>query len=266
MSGRTQQLYLDPDIRNWVLIPITIVMLLVGLLRHYVVSLLNSPPKPLPLKALREQRLLTRSNLLRTYANQLSPAAFQARKEALGQALESGDYLKAPPNPDGASAPPNPLSDPAMMEGMMGGLKKQMVMMVPQTVIMAWINFFFNGFVLIRLPFPLTIRFKSMLQRGIDTQDMDVTWVSSLSWYFLNLFGLNSVYQLILGEENAADGTRDMQAMGAMGGGMMGGMPGAPAQDFVKLFAAERENLDLVDHVWIGNDVEQRLLAMYGMQ
>jgi len=34
------------------------------------------------------------------------------------------------------------------MEGMMETMKKQMVMMVPQMVIMGWINFFFQGFVL----------------------------------------------------------------------------------------------------------------------
>jgi hypothetical protein len=44
-----------------------------------------------------------------------------------------------------------------------------------------------------------------MLQRGIDTPDMDVRWVSSLSWYFLNFFGLNGLYRLILGGDN---GTR----------------------------------------------------------
>lgn len=38
-----------------------------------------------------------------------------------------------------------------------------------------------------------------MLQRGIQTPDMDVRWVSSLSWYFLNFFGLNGLYRIILG-------------------------------------------------------------------
>jgi len=136
-------------------------------------------------------------------------------------------------------------------------------MMVPQYVVMAWINFFFSRFVLIRLPFPLTLRFKSMLQRGIETPDLDVSWVSSLSWYFLNLFGLNSVFRLILGDENSADGTRDMQAMGGIGGAAMGGMPGAPAQDFVKLFAGEKDNLEIADHQWLHENVEERLLRIY---
>jgi hypothetical protein len=34
------------------------------------------------------------------------------------------------------------------MDGMMSGMKTQMVMMIPQMVIMGWINFFFQGFVL----------------------------------------------------------------------------------------------------------------------
>lgn len=122
-----------------------------------------------------------------------------------------------------------------------------------------------------------------MLQARIETQDMDVTWVSSLSLYFLCLFGLNSVYRLILGEENcrseplafqhhliaslfrftAADnGANSMQAMNAMGGGMM---PGQPAQDFTKLYLAEKESLQLVNHAAVIDDVEDRFLTLYGV-
>lgn len=44
------------------------------------------------------------------------------------------------------------------------------------------------------------------------------------------------------------------------------GMPGAPAQDFSKLFNSEKENLELAipeNQRWVGEDVEQRLLAFY---
>ena len=43
--------------------------------------------------------------------------------------------------------PENPLNE-QMMEGMMQHAKRSLVMMVPQTVIMGWVNFFFTGFVL----------------------------------------------------------------------------------------------------------------------
>ena len=58
----------------------------------------------------------------------------------------------------------------------------------------------------VKLPFPLTLGFKSMLQRGIQTPDMDVRWVSSLSWYFLNFFGLNGLYRIILGGDEGGSG------------------------------------------------------------
>jgi hypothetical protein len=69
----------------------------------------------------------------------------------------------------------------------------------------------------VKLPFPMTLGFKSLLSRDIAMPDLDVRWVSSvspvcktvsplttsaLSWYFLNLFGLNGVFRLILGNEN----------------------------------------------------------------
>ncbi|GMH20120.1 hypothetical protein Nepgr_021961 [Nepenthes gracilis] len=58
---------------------------------------------------------------------------------------------------------------------------------------------------------------RSMLQTGIDLSTVDVSYVSSRSWYFLNLFGLRGLFSLILGEENAMDDTQRMMQMGGFG-------------------------------------------------
>ncbi|KAL4241436.1 ER membrane protein complex subunit 3 [Abortiporus biennis] len=266
MAGSTVSLFLDSQIRDWVLFPITLVMILVGVLRHYVVLLLQSAPKKLTKEAIREQRALIRSQILRaTSANSpIPPSHYKSISQNLSHAFANGTYLKdGPPKGDTPSAPPNPLTDPAAMDGMMAGMKTQMVMMIPQMVIMGWINFFFQGFVLIKLPFPLTLGFKSMLQRGVETPDMDVRWVSSLSWYFLNFFGLNGLYRLILGSDNAADSSRDMNTPFAAAAAAQP-QPGQ-AQDYNKLFKAERDNLEFSEglYSWVGKDVETRILKKY---
>jgi hypothetical protein len=250
-------LYLDPAIRDWVLIPIMIVMVLVGVFRDQVTVLIGGTSSKKPgLKAIRESKALTRGVTLRNYGNHIPNNSFLIRKTFLSAAYKKGDYLK---NPALANQVVNPMTDPAGMEMMMEGMKKNFAMIIPQTIIMGWINFFFSGFVLIKLPFPLTLRFKSMLQRGVETPDMDVTWVSSLSWYFLNLFGLRSIFTLLLGEDNAADGMRDMAAMS-----QMGASPTGQPQDFHKLFLAESENLELTPHNWELDDIEIRLLVKFG--
>ncbi|KAH7667271.1 Proteasome endopeptidase complex protein [Dioscorea alata] len=61
------------------------------------------------------------------------------------------------------------------------------------------------------------MRFREMLQKGIDLSSVDVNYVSSRSWYLLNLFGLRGFFSLILGEENAMDDTQRMMQMGGFG-------------------------------------------------
>ncbi|KIM25206.1 hypothetical protein M408DRAFT_331308 [Serendipita vermifera MAFF 305830] len=269
MAG--ESLYLDPQIRDWVLFPITLVMILVGILRNNVVQLLASSPKKQSRKATREQRALLRSQILRNTAkaSPLPPSFFEAHTNELVTAFQEGKYLSKPIEVDenGNKIAPNPtsmLTDPAAMEGMMGNMKNQMVMMVPQMIIMGWINFFFQGFVLIKLPFPLTLGFKSMLQRGIDTPDMDVRWVSSLSWYFLNWFGLNGLYRVLLGSDNAATDKRDLASSPFA---TTGAAPAAgPNQDFNKIFIGESESLQIAEGIykWAGEGIEERILRKYG--
>ena len=123
-----------------------------------------------------------------------------------------------------------------------------------------------------------------MLQRGIETADMDVRWVSSLSWYFLNFFGLNGLYRLILGGDNGAwphvlhlsssdfstppvtSGADSSQSMTTSPFAAIGTTAPAGPQDFTKLFKAEREHLELAEgqYAWIGDGVEERVLRRYG--
>ncbi|KAG8904817.1 ER membrane complex subunit 3 [Tulasnella sp. 403] len=264
-------LYLDPQIRDWVLFPITLVMILVGLLRHNVTLLLASPPKKQPAPVIREQRALLRSQILRQTSKHspLPPSYYHTISSSLSTAFQNGTYLKdGPRDPNAPPAPPpNPLADPTAMEGMMDGMKKQMAMNIPQMVIMGWINFFFHGFITIKLPFPLTIGFKPMMQRGINTPDMDVRWVSSLSWYFLNLFGLNGLFRLILGNDNAADSSKDLASSPfASLSGSTPTMQLAPGQDMHKLFLQEKDSLELAEatYKWVGDGIEERILQKYG--
>ena len=119
---------------------------LTGILRHYLSTLLQSAPKQQAINVLRQQRSLMRGVNLRNNYQQLSPASFAARKAYMIQAYKDGTFLAEPEmrgQPKG-----NPMSDPAAMEGMMGMMKGQMTMMIPQTLIMGWINAFFSGFVI----------------------------------------------------------------------------------------------------------------------
>ncbi|KAG6362246.1 hypothetical protein INS49_010476 [Diaporthe citri] len=250
-----QTIHRDPQLFYWILFPITVVMVLTGILRHYATVLLATTPKAQELRAIREQRSLGHGIQVRSNFHVLSRRSFNVRRDALTAAYESGAYLKAPENK--GQAPPNPMTDPNAMEGMMGAMKGQMAMIIPNTMIMSWINAFFSGYVIMKLPFPLTIKFKSMLQAGVATKDMDPRWMSSISWYFLCIFGLQPVFNFILGSDNAAN--QMAQQMGQMGP-QQGQQMFGPGVDPNKQFLGEAENLAVIEHYSVLDSVEDRLL------
>ncbi|KAK2758718.1 ER membrane complex subunit 3 [Arachnomyces sp. PD_36] len=257
VQGVEQTILRDPALFYWILFPITIVMILTGILRHYATVLMGSPPKRASTLAESRERLsLIRGTNLRNNASAvLTPSSFASRKSYIVSSFKSGAFLKDPENR--GQPPANPMTDPAAMEGMMGMMKGNMAMMIPQTLIMGWINAFFSGYVILKLPFPLTIRFKSMLQSGVQTRDLDVRWVSSLSWYFLNLFGLQPIFGFILGSDNSAS---HMSQQMAQMNPAAGANPLQPGQDPDKMFQAEVENLEVMEHYSILDGIEERIL------
>jgi hypothetical protein len=169
LKGR---ILLDSAILYWVLLPICMVMVMQGILRQYVSILLRDdkrpgasrlgPSKSSLLEQTANALLLRRSARLRSTAKYLNSASFKMRKKYLSSAFEEA------PKPEEADA-----NDPAAAMGggdpmaMMGMMKQNMLMVVPNMILMGWVSYFFSGFVLVKLPFGLSDRFKQLTQRGI---------------------------------------------------------------------------------------------------
>lgn len=226
-------MHLDSEIGKWVLIPIMLIMLLVGVLKNQLAkySTINSAVK-MSRKQIREAEAIKRCVRWRRNADYVPFHAFQQRKEFFISNMET--YLEDPK----AKVDANPLNNPEALKSMMQSMNQSSLSFIPQTIIMAWISYFFDGFIVVKLPFPLTNGFKTMLQRGIHTSNLDVSWVSSISWYFLNLFGLNGIFEIIFGE-SAVSQVSEMTNFAA------------PTKlDARKILSAEKELLQIHNHKW----------------
>ena len=73
------ELLLDPAIRNWVLIPIVIIMFLMGLLRNNVTKMMRKDTVP-KREQIKINNQLMRCRRLRANGHYLPPNAFYARK------------------------------------------------------------------------------------------------------------------------------------------------------------------------------------------
>eukprot|EP00899_Mesostigma_viride_P000991 jgi/Mesvir1/10893/Mv11172-RA.1 len=238
------EVMLDEQIRNWVLIPIPLVVFLVGVLRNNLAKLMHSERKGGETKSVREGQAIFRARWLRRGYGLISLQGFLARKDFFVN--KDTGALKA----DGKQLNPQQMmmQDPNMMMDMM---KKNFSMIGSQLLLGGFINFFFSGFVMAKIPFPLTNRFRQMLQRGVDIHAIDVTYVSSLSWYFLNLFGMRGVNSLVFGDSMEVDDLRMMQMQQQM-------TAGAPT-DAVKM---EHEMVDMMTHESGLPKIEERCLQL----
>ena len=218
-----------------------------GILRNNVTKMLRKDTPTKPDMVLHNNQLM-RARRLRANASYIPQSAFTARKHYFC-AKDTGILMKKME----AVNPMAAMQDPNMMMNMMQG---NMAMMVPQMAMMGIVNYFFSGFVLGKIPFPLTPSFKGMLQRGIALTTLDTAYVTSMSWYFLVMFGMRGLYSIVLGSGAQTDDTAMMQAQMGMG---MQQQPGQQP-DMAKLFATEASDMQIVDHHWFLDGSEERLL------
>lgn len=230
-------LKLDTQIRDYVLIPITIAMFFVGVIRHNI-SKIAQIEKKVERDGLREAQAVVRAERIRLNSGYLSNEGFERRRVYFCNNVD-GVFSQESKK---SNVQQQMLSDPSMLSEM---LTKNLNMIVPNMLTMAWVNFFFTGFVVGKVPFPLTQRFRGMLQRGVDLKSLDVTYVSSLSWYFLNFFGLGGVFGLVLGN-NTLNDAQQMKQMSMMG------------MDTNKAFKQVKENLEMIAHESTIEEIAER--------
>lgn len=247
-----EDLKLDPKLKLWMLLPITVTMVIVGLLRSNVMLLLSPKPKLVPYKQDRERQFIQRVHALRDNKGCLTQDEFVARQNYLIQELKGTNFYAKIETDD---SPANPFADVSTNDALMNMAKGNLMSFIPQTLTMAWVSYFFAGSVVMKLPFPLTDGFKGMLQSGVNTPYLNAGYVSAISWYFLTLIGMRAVFTILMDnpEEAAALSAQQNQTMAPMAG------PGAPKAE--KVFKSEADGLQILEHDQV--DLVAKVLAKY---
>jgi len=144
--------------------------------------------------------LILKSKKLRLASGLVPIESFGARKGFLaGQGSGALFKVKAKEADPMAALSGNPMMNPEMMTGM---LKNNLFMAVATPLQYGVISHFFSGFLIGKVPFPLTQKFRELLQSGVSVVSLNVQYISSISLYFLTLFGFNSLYRIILSESD----------------------------------------------------------------
>ena len=202
-TSGTTTLLLDPDIRDWVVLPLFVIMVAAGLLRHYVGQWLTPAKTPLNPIVARQQATLRHVTKIRSPAGHyMSTWRWQVRKQhAVTVLQEQADWAEAAvaKQEEEGTDDGDPMS--SMMSNPMSMMGGNMAFMVQNMIMMQGIQHFFSGFILLKIPFSLTAGFKNMFQKGLaDLPDLDPSYVSSVSWYFLVMYGLRSFFRLAVGD------------------------------------------------------------------
>lgn len=241
----SQYILLDPNIRNWVLLPLIGILLFVNIIRHYAGLLIMSSPKPNMVKIV-NSNIANYARMMLSIGNMLPSESFRAR---VTQLLEK-DLKKS-------VEPPNPMDmmgDTSVMTNM---LKNQFMSFVPQIGMMMLISYFFSGFVVAQFPFALSPRLRGMAQRGLEIDDLDGNYVTSLSMFFIIMAGSQGLLSLLLGQN-----VSNMSEQAIMLQQMTEGTNAAAPENFQQIYKALTTELEFIKdrHRWSLTDTPDLLL------
>lgn len=145
-----------------------------------------------------------------------------------------------------------------MNPDMMGNMMKQNVQGMFNIFLFSVVGSFFSGFIIAQVPFPLGQKFKAITQQGLALQALDPSYVSSMSWCFLLIFGLQGLMNLFLGEE----GMDEMSTMMPNPAQMMG-QQGMEPKNYAAIFKSEKENYEILNYQFKLQDAEDAFLLKY---
>jgi hypothetical protein len=163
------ELVFDEKIRDFVFLPLVFIMFLIGILRRYISVVMKGGRTELPKvateKALESHKitqLMSRSKNLRSGNVFLTQESFNMRKHTLSSTNEGA--LRTVKAAEEGDAMEKMMSNPMMNPNMMGGMLKNNLFMTIMTPLQyGLINHFFSGFIVGKVPFPLTQTFRTML-------------------------------------------------------------------------------------------------------
>eukprot|EP00915_Cephaloidophora_sp_WS-2016_P005819 GHVH01007693.1.p1 GENE.GHVH01007693.1~~GHVH01007693.1.p1 ORF type:complete len:264 (+),score=46.27 GHVH01007693.1:721-1512(+) len=179
--------------------PILIIVVLTVILRSTISSAIpkgnaSKPPSEFVMKEQVADEFLNYSKRVRTLGSVLTPRGLAARRHFLVESPHSP--LKHMPIKKGIMESLSMMGTNNDPSGVMNMVKGQFTFVALNGGLGYLISFLFSGYIVARIPFTLTFKFRSMLQRGLVIPALDVNYVSSLSWYFFIFMGCSSLVNL----------------------------------------------------------------------
>lgn len=209
LTGASIEIALDERLKYNVLLPITIVIVAIGMMKNIILGLLGGDIVEQPRQKFTEVQTLQEINLFLTNGKLLlDEKSFEMKRLHYLNVLKEKKFFADKVEKEVKEEKKDDV-DPAQeqfnnsleeFQKNTGGIKQMAIgnalNFIPQTVITWWLNHFFTNYVIMRLPFPLTLKFKEVVQNGIQTRDLDASYTTTISWYFILMYGLDAFYNV----------------------------------------------------------------------